>query len=187
MAVVTTTLGVPGAYAGEATAWENEATPVYGPLAAHLLAVRPAAVGPIRFAGCRVVDAGAGSGVVGDVLRVRGAEVISVDFEPDMVRHLAAKGPAVLADVRNLPFPSDDFDVAVAAFVVNHLPDPARGLAELGRVTRRRGWVLASVFGNTEPRRRSPSISSRHGSASLHRAGMWVCSRRPRRSARSTA
>jgi SAM-dependent methyltransferase len=112
-------------------------------MAAHLLAGCPFDPG-----GRRVLDVGAGSGVVGDLLRSRGAEVTAVDLEPDMVAHLATKGPAVLADVRRLPFPPDRFDVAVAAFVLNHLPDPATALAELGRVTVPGGWVLASVFGN---------------------------------------
>lgn len=130
-------------YAGGATVWASDAVPAYGPMAAHLLAAYP-----LEPSGRRVLDAGAGSGVVGDLLRSRGAEVTSADLEPDMVAHLATKGPAVLADARCLPFRPDRFDLAVAAFVLNHLPDPAAALAELGRVTAVGGWVLASVFGN---------------------------------------
>jgi SAM-dependent methyltransferase len=131
------------AYAGGASLWASDAAPAYGPMAAHLLAAYP-----LDPSGRRVLDAGAGSGVVGDQLRSRGAVVTSADLEPDMVAHLATKGPAVLADARWLPFPPDRFDLTVAAFVLNHVPDPAAGLAELGRVTAAGGWVLASVFGN---------------------------------------
>ena len=49
-----------------------------------------------------------------------------------------ARRPAVTADVTALPFRSGAFDVVVAAFVVNHLPDPTAGLTELRRVTRAR-------------------------------------------------
>jgi ubiquinone/menaquinone biosynthesis C-methylase UbiE len=48
--------------------------------------------------------------------------------------------------VTALPFRDDVFDVVAAAFVVNHLPDPVAGLAELRRVTRAGGTVLASTF-----------------------------------------
>ena len=50
------------------------------------------------------------------------------------------------ADVTALPFRTGAFDVVVAAFVVNHLPDPVAGLTELRRVTRPGGAVLASTF-----------------------------------------
>ena len=63
-----------------------------------------------------------------------------------MARYAAQSGPAVAADVTALPFRSDVFDVVVAAFVVNHLPDPVAGLSELRRVTRPGGAVLASTF-----------------------------------------
>ena len=49
-------------------------------------------------------------------------------------------------DVTALPFRAGVFDLAVAAFVVNHLARPEAGLAELRRVTRAGGSVLASVF-----------------------------------------
>lgn len=134
------------AYAGGATSWARDATPVYAPLARYLLAALPLDVGRRR-----VLDAGAGTGVVGDLLRDQGARVTAVDLEPDMVEHLTGKGPAVLADVRRMPFSAQEFDLSVAAFLLNHLADPVAGLAELARVTAADGWVLTSVFGNDRP------------------------------------
>ena len=55
----------------------------------------------------------------------------------------------MVADITALPFRDFRFDLAVAAFVVNHLEDPVAGLAELRRVTRPRGTVLVSVFSTT--------------------------------------
>jgi len=52
----------------------------------------------------------------------------------------------VAADVTALPFRDSCFDVAVAAFVINHLEHPVAGLAELRRVTEPGGTVLVSVF-----------------------------------------
>jgi SAM-dependent methyltransferase len=84
--------------------------------------------------------------VAGDALRAGGARVVAADREFDMASFGAASGPAVTADVIALPFRDGSFDVVAAAFVLNHLPDPAAGLAELRRVTRAGGAVLASTF-----------------------------------------
>ena len=42
----------------------------------------------------------------------------------------------VLADAEALPFADGAFDVALGAFIVNHLPHPERAVAELKRVAR---------------------------------------------------
>ena len=127
------------AYAGLAEAWASDATLAYGPMARHLVARAP-----FELRGVRALDAGAGSGVAGEALRMRGAHVVAADREFDMSSHGAR--PAVTADVTALPFRDRAFDIVVAAFVVNHLPDPVAGLTELRRVTRPRGAVLASTF-----------------------------------------
>ena len=127
------------AYAGMAEAWGTDASLAYGPMARHLVARAP-----VDLRGARALDAGAGSGVAGEALRMRGARVVAADREFDMSFHCAR--PAVTADVTALPFRDRAFDVVVAAFVVNHLPDPVVGLTELRRVTRRGGAVLASTF-----------------------------------------
>jgi ubiquinone/menaquinone biosynthesis C-methylase UbiE len=124
-----------------AAAWANGAALAYGPMARHLVARTPQ---PLR--GTLALDAGAGSGVAGDALRAAGARVVAADREFDMAAYGAEAGPAVTADVIALPFRSESFDVATAAFVINHLSDPVAGLAELRRVTRPGGAVLASTF-----------------------------------------
>jgi SAM-dependent methyltransferase len=129
------------AYAGTAEAWAAEAALAYAPLARHLVSRASA-----DLRGRRALDAGAGSGVAGDALRAAGARVIAVDLEVDMVRYALAAGPALVADVTALPFRDSLFDLAVAAFLVNHLEHPVAGLAELRRVTCPGGTVLVSVF-----------------------------------------
>jgi ubiquinone/menaquinone biosynthesis C-methylase UbiE len=124
-----------------ADAWAADAALAYGPLARHLVARSPVAV-----RGAAALDAGAGSGLAGDALRALGAHVVAADQEFDMAAYGATAGPAVAADVTALPFRTGAFDIVVAAFVVNHLPDPVAGLSELRRVTRPGGAVLASTF-----------------------------------------
>lgn len=145
-------------YAGLARTWAEDAALVYGPLARHLVARAP-----VTLDGAVALDSGAGSGVAGDALRSAGAEVVSADREHDMTVYGAR--PAVTADVTALPFRDGVFDVTVAAFVINHLPDPVAGLAELRRVTRPDGAVLASTFSATRAAAKSAvdEVAVAHG------------------------
>ncbi len=131
-----------GPYEGMAATWAADATLAYGPLARHLVA----RLTDEQVSGALALDAGAGSGAAGDVLRERGARVVAVDRALDMAAHAGREGPAVSGDVTALPFRAAAFDLVVAAFVVNHLADPVAGLSELRRVTRPGGAVLVSVF-----------------------------------------
>lgn len=134
-------------YARSGEAWASGAALAYRPLARHLVDRCPIAV-----EGAQVIDVGAGTGIAGAELRRRGARVVvSVDLEADMLRagdaapHTAAVR-AVVADVAALPFRAGAFDLAVAAFVLNHVTEPARVLREIARTVRSGGALVASVF-----------------------------------------
>jgi ubiquinone/menaquinone biosynthesis C-methylase UbiE len=141
MAVTVPATGSTRPYAGMAEVWAVDAALAYAPLAIHLVSRAGA-----DLRGRQALDAGAGTGAAGAPLRAAGARVVAVDLEVDMVRYGLSAGPAVAADITALPFRDSRFDLAVAAFVVNHLEDPVAGLAELRRVTRPGGTVLVSVF-----------------------------------------
>lgn len=129
-------------YAGAAAGWAAGAARVYGPLAVALVRTAPH---PLR--GRAVLDAGAGTGLASTALMAAGARVVALDLSPDMLRwQRAARPPAVVGDLTRLPLRSGAVDDAVAAFVLNHLLDPASALRELRRVVRPRGAVLASVY-----------------------------------------
>jgi SAM-dependent methyltransferase len=96
-------------------------------------------------AGSVLLDVATGPGVVGLAARHRGAEVTAVDQSEAMVSLARAAGlDARQATVEALPFETGAFDVAVAGFLVNHLPRPVAGVAELGRVSKAR--VAVSVW-----------------------------------------
>jgi SAM-dependent methyltransferase len=87
----------------------------------------------------RSLEVGCGEGVIAAKLHQRFGEVVALDL-PDAGLRAGwhqLPGPRFLhADAHALPFGDDRFDVVVAAEVLEHLPDPARGLQELARVGR---------------------------------------------------
>jgi SAM-dependent methyltransferase len=102
-------------------------------------------------AGQRVLDVGCGPGALtAELVRRAGADGVSaVDPSEPFVAAAIERNPGV--DVRQgsaeqLPFPDDGFDAALAQLVVHFMADPAGGLAEMARVTRRGGVVAACVW-----------------------------------------
>jgi len=131
-------------YARSGQRWALGAELVYRPIAAEMVAMSPH-----PLAGRTVLDAGAGTGAATAALRAGGARVLATDLSAAMLGwNAAARPPCAVADIRALPLAAGAVDDCVAAFVLNHLTDPGSGLAELGRVTRPGGAVLAAVFGN---------------------------------------
>src|SRR6266581_1282352 len=73
-----------------------------------------------------------------------GVTVIGVDQSERMVELQRSKGiDARVGDVQKLPFADGEFDVALAAWMLYHVPDLDRGLAELARVLRPGGRLVA--------------------------------------------
>ena len=93
----------------------------------------------------RVLEVGGGEGELAErIAKELGAEVIGVDQSARMVEIQRSKGiDARLGDVQNLPFADGEFDVAVAAWMLYHVVDLDRGLAELARVLRPGGRLVA--------------------------------------------
>lgn len=97
----------------------------------------------------RVLDVGCGSGAVtADIAAIVPGEVVAVDVDAAMALRAKADLPnasVVRADGRRLPFPDGHFDAAVCNLVLLWSPDPEKVVAELARVVRPGGTVLASM------------------------------------------
>jgi SAM-dependent methyltransferase len=93
----------------------------------------------------RVLEVGCGPGELAarirDELR---ADVVAVDISPRMVELARRRGvDARVGDVQELPLATGAFDCAVAAWMLYHVPDPDRALAELARVLEPDGRLVA--------------------------------------------
>ena len=101
-------------------------------------------------AGLRILDAGCGAGPLLAALRDRGAIVTGFDSSAAMIelarRRLGDGADLQVADLgRPLPFPAGTFDDVTASLVLHYLKDWGPPLAELRRVLKPGGRLIASV------------------------------------------
>ncbi|HYZ76413.1 MAG TPA: class I SAM-dependent methyltransferase [Gaiellaceae bacterium] len=111
-----------------------------GPDAPQMAFEAVAEVSPLR-----VLEVGCGPGKLSARIRDEiGAEVVAVDSSPRMVDLARARGvDARVGDVQELEFRAGSFDCAVAAWMLYHVPDVERALAELARVLVPGGRLVA--------------------------------------------
>jgi len=103
-----------------------------------------------RAAPQSLLDVGCGEGVLIHqwAQRLPQARVVGLDLEDPAIQAEWEKRRAPNLDycvmkAENLPFAGDEFDVATAIEVLEHVPDPEHTVAEMARVAQR--WLLVSV------------------------------------------
>lgn len=107
-------------------------------------------------AGNRFLDVAAGSGALSIPAAQLGANVVATDWSPRMIERFQrnvrllklphAEGHVM--DCHTLDFPDDSFDITGSQFGVMLVPDQARALREMVRVTRTGGRVVLIGFGS---------------------------------------
>lgn len=130
------------AYSRTGAAWDAGPGRIYDRLAEELVARVPGGVGG------DVLDLGAGTGAASRAAAAAGAaRVVAIDLAPGLLAvNASQRPPAVVGDARVLPFRDRAFDAVVAAFSLNHVPDPATALAEAARVLRPGGGLVVSAY-----------------------------------------
>ena len=108
------------------------------------------AVDPAQTGDADVLDVGCGTGATAERLAaLPGVRLVAVDLSPRFVEMTAERGiDARHADIQQLPFDDDSFDVVHAGWMLYHVPDLDRGLAEVRRVLRPGGTLVAATNGD---------------------------------------
>src|SRR3954466_2147201 len=134
---------VASAYSLTGGAWQRGPGRIYDRLAEVVVEHAP-----VPVSGSAALDAGAGTGAASRALLAAGARRgVAVDVALGMLTHdVAARPPAVVGDLVDLPFADGNFGVVIAAFSLNHVRDAGRGLRELMRVSKPGGGFAASTY-----------------------------------------
>jgi SAM-dependent methyltransferase len=128
----------------------------------------------------RVLEVGCGEGeLVERVKRELGCDVLALDQSERMVELTRSRGiDAVVGDVQALPLATGQFDCAVAAWMLYHVPQVDLALRELARVLRAGGRLVAVTNASEHLRELkdlldvepdSPSFWGHNGEALLRR------------------
>jgi ubiquinone/menaquinone biosynthesis C-methylase UbiE len=94
-----------------------------------------------------VLECGCGTGLILERIARFSRNAKAIDLSPGMIRYAHARGIDVReASVTDIPFPAESFDVTCAFKVLAHVPQIGRALAEMARVTRPGGVVIAEFY-----------------------------------------
>jgi len=114
---------------------------------------------PEEIKGKRVLDAGCGTGIFSIIFARNGAaEVIGLDISPGSLttaRHLKDNFKLdnvhfQQADMLQLPFPNQSFDIVWAWGTVHHTLNPWQAMEELLRVLKPGGSILLAIYTKTK-------------------------------------
>lgn len=114
---------------------------------------------PHALKGLRVVDVGAGGGLLTEPLSRMGGEVTGLDFVPENIRcaqeHAQKQGLEIvyhtttLEDFAVLPENQEAFDVVVALEVIEHVENPDHFIKQAARLLKPNGLLLVSTLNRT--------------------------------------
>ena len=105
----------------------------------------------------KMADIGCGTGMMAFRLAPylpKGSEIVGLDYESQHLKTARQKArhhkklkdysfSFVQGDARQLPFDDDSMDLTYCQTLLMHVQDPLQVLAEMKRITREDGWVLA--------------------------------------------
>lgn len=135
-------------YSQRADDYARHWAPIIHPMARPLLEAMP-------FATARnILDVGTGTGGLWPVIRsaTPGARLYGVDRAEGMLRAGGdpLRGRVAVMDAEQFGVRASSFDIALLLFVLQHIPDPVRALAETG-ATLRPGGALGVVVWGEDP------------------------------------
>jgi len=113
-----------------------------------------------------VLDIGAGTGRLTNILVQKGAKITALDISEEMLKVLHRKNSLVktiIGDAENLPFKDKNFDLVVSTFLIVHLKDLSKFFNGVYRVLKNDGLFLLTNINQKEP----PKVDTRAGSIKI--------------------
>lgn len=97
--------------------------------------------------GLKIIEAGSGAGRFTEILLKYGAKVYSFDLSEAVEANLKNNSghpnlTIFQADIENIPFEDNFFDISLCLGVMQHTRDTVKSLNELSRVTKKNGMIL---------------------------------------------
>jgi SAM-dependent methyltransferase len=96
------------------------------------------------LAGKRVLDVGAGTGYLQDIVR----DYVGLDISPSARRYFHK--PFVEASATDMPFRDNEFDALWSVWVLEHVPKPEQALVEMRRVVKDGGLLFLKPAWNCQ-------------------------------------
>ena len=97
--------------------------------------------------GGEVLEIGCGTGLILERVRSFASRAVGVDISPGMLARAHERGLQVMqGSATALPLADASFDCVYSFKVLAHVEDIRTALAEMARVTRPGGWVLAEFY-----------------------------------------
>ncbi len=105
------------------------------------------------LAGARVLDVGCGGGLLSEALTRAGAQVTGIDLSPAMIEvamlHAAEAGLRIgyrVGEAQSLVTAGETFDVVCCMEMLEHVPEPAKLIAQFSRLVRPGGALFVSTL-----------------------------------------
>ncbi len=97
--------------------------------------------------GREVLECGCGTGLILQRLAEFASRAVGIDLSPGMLDHARERGLEVKeGSVTELPFDDASFDLTCSFKVLAHVPEIGKALAEMARVTRPGGVIIAEFY-----------------------------------------
>ena len=118
-----------------------------------------------------VLECACGTGMLTKVVAPRCRKIVATDFSKKMLEQTLKKCrhyrnvKVMQADILDLGFEDESFDVVIAANVIHLLDEPLRALSELDRVCRKDGLIIIPTYMNKEKNGEASAFSKTVGKA----------------------